>query len=696
MSDNRRLGTFLGVYTPTILTILGAIMYLRTGWLTGHLGLSKVLIAVFLANTITLITTLSFSSIATNTKLGTGGAYYIISRSLGIEIGGSIGIPLVLSQIFSVTLYAFGLAESLLIVIPGIDVQITALIIIFLVGVLSFFGAEFALRSQLPVLVFVAISMIFLVIGSTTNILSNGFIVLKSSGEINFWKGFAIFFPAVTGVMAGLGLSGDLKNPEKSIPRGSILAVLTGFVIYMIIPVLLSNGTSQTNLQNDTLIWGKIAPMGLWVILPGLWGAIFSSAIGSMLGAPRTLEALAKDNLLPELFGRSGKRWKGLTPGLFVSILMAAAAVFLGNLNAVASVVTMFFLTVYGTINFAATFETLSGDSSWRPKFKSHWSVYLFGGLSCMGVMFLISPLVGTIAIGAEILLWLYFTNRGFKAQWGDSRRGVYENLIRWSLLKLAKRPMSARNWRPHILTFVPDAEDHLDMVRFSDWFSQKRGVVTVCQLIVDDLLNKDINKLEKKKNIQKILNSENIEAFAEVDIVDSVIGGITSVTQANGLAELESNTVLLGWPGESDMLTKFITVMGKLENIKKSMILCKISPRHLYPRESIRKTIHIWWGGLQRNGDLMLLLAYLLTRNNEWKDTKIEVMSIASNELMKKQTEKYLNKLMPEIRIEAEPNVIIKSPDRSINDHIQEISKDAAVVFLDWLFQRSERKVNT
>ncbi len=680
MDNSRKLGTFLGVFTPTILTILGAIMYLRTGWLTGNLGLYKMLLAVVLANGITLITTLSFSSIATNIKLGTGGAYYVISRSLGIEIGGAIGIPLLLSQIFSVTLYAFGLAESFLIVFPGLDVQLTSFIIILFVGAISFLGAEFALKTQLPVMLFVALSILFLALGPLTNSSVTGITILTDSGNLNFWKGFAIFFPAVTGVMAGLGLSGDLKNPEKSIPRGSILAVLAGFLIYLIIPLVLSSGASRDMLLTDNLVWGKIAPLGLWVILPGLWGAIFSSAIGSMLGAPRTLEALANDNLAPSIFRK--KLTGGGSIGLIVSLLIAAAAVFLGDLNTVAAVVTMFFLTVYGTINLAATFESLSGDSSWRPKFRSHWTLNLFGGLACFGVMFLINPIVGMIAIGTEILLWLYFTNRGFRAQWGDSRRGVYENLIRWSLLKLAKRPFSARNWRPHILAFVSDPVQHLDMIRFGNWFSQKRGVVTVCQLVVDDLLNQEIQKEQIKEEIQKILNDERIEAFAEVDIVDSVVGGITSVAQANGMAGLESNTILLGWPHELAIFKEFMIVVRRLENIKKSIILGKITPKHVYPRESLEKSIHIWWGGLQKNGDLMLLLAYLLTRNDEWKDSKIEVISIASNELMKKQTENYLNKLIPEIRIEAQPRVLIKSPEKSINDHIHEISRNAAVVF--------------
>lgn len=679
---DRKLGTFLGVYTPTILTILGTIMFLRSGWLTGHLGVPRFLVIIALANVITLITSLSISSIATNLKVGTGGAYFMISRSLGIEIGGAIGVPLFLSQALSVTLYAFGLAESLRIIWPDLPLQIAAAVIILVVAGLAMLGAELALKLQIPILVVVGVSILAVATGSLQNAAANGFTIIAPSGEVGFWKGFAIFFPAVTGVMAGLGLSGDLKHPMRSIPKGTILAVVTGAAVYFALPFLMAAGSTSDMLQNDPMVWTRIAPLGSILILPGLWGAILSSAIGSMLGAPRTVKALAADGLAPRVLGAVDEKTRNLLPSFILSTAIALVAVLLGNLNAVAVLVSMFFLTVYGMVNLVAAVEALSGDASWRPHIRFHWLLHLLGGLACIGVMVLINPVVGLVAIVLELSIWFGYSRQGYAIKWGDARRGLYENLIRWSLIRLSSRPMTPRNWRPHLLVFVSDPVKHLDLIRFGNLFAQGRGVVTVCQLVEGDLLSEDLDLQERRCEIQHILDDERLQVFAEVDAVSNLTDGIINVVQANGMAGLESNTVLLGWPTETNLLANFLLAMKKLEKLGKSVVIARINPKHLFQRRSGRPVIHVWWGGLQRNGDLMLLLAYLLTQNPDWKETDIQVMSIASNELMKEKTERYLNRLLPEIRIRAKPRVIVKPKDEAVIELIHKESRRAQVVF--------------
>jgi amino acid transporter len=303
-----KLGTFLGVYTPTILTILGVIMYLRFGWVVGQVGLLKSLLIVLLANGITLATAFGLAAIATNGRVGVGGAYFMVSRSLGLEIGGAIGLPLFLSQGLSVTLYAFGLAESLRFVWPGVPVAAAAFAIILAVGALALRGAGFALKSQIPIIALIGISICALTAGALLQGHPDNLLAQRPPTEVGFWHVFAVFFPAVTGIMAGLSLSGDLAEPQKSIPRGTILAALTGLVIYLAIPVVLAFAVDPATLREDPLIWTRVAVAGPWLILPGLWGAIFSSAVGSMLGAPRTLQALARDGLAPALLGRVGTR----------------------------------------------------------------------------------------------------------------------------------------------------------------------------------------------------------------------------------------------------------------------------------------------------------------------------------------------------------------------------------------------------
>ncbi len=679
-----KLGTFLGVFTPTILTILGVIMYLRFGWVVGQVGLPQTLLIVVLANLITLLTAFSLSAIATNSRVGIGGAYFMISRSLGIEIGGAIGFPLFVSQALSVTLYAFGLAESLRFVWPQVPVSAAAFLIIILVAALSLRGATFALRAQIPVMVLILLSLLALAIGVFQG--SEVAVPLETASlpfeQVGFWVVFAVFFPAVTGIMAGLSLSGDLADPRRSIPRGSVIATLVGLAIYLLVPVLLYLSADPATLREDPMIWNRVALLGPWLVMPGLWGAIFSSAVGSMLGAPRTLQALAIDRLVPRCFAGSGNSDEEPRLGILLTLGLSLGAVFLGDLNTVATVATMIFLSVYGTVNLVAALEHLSGNPSWRPTLKAHWGFNLLGGLGCLGVMFLIHWQVTIAAIVVELTLWLILKRRVRKNSWGDVRRDLYESLIRWSLVKLAGRPMTARNWRPHLLVFVSNVEKRLDLVRFGAWFCENRGVVTVCELHQGDVMDLEFEARERQAQINSVLEQQGLVAFGAVNVVESLERGILVVAQASGLAGMESNTVLVGWPDDQGRLVNFLRVIRRLKHLNRSLIIGKTNPLQLFQEGQVQE-IHVWWGGLKRNGDLLLLLAYLLTRNPEWINARIRILSIASNDLMKGQIERFLAQLIPEIRIDAEVEVTLKSETESVVETMHRVSATAETVLL-------------
>ncbi|MGB5661265.1 MAG: Na-K-Cl cotransporter, partial [Thermoanaerobaculia bacterium] len=453
-TSERKLGTFLGVYTPSILTILGVVLFLRTGWVVGQVGLGAALAIVVVAHVITVATALSISAIATNMQVGAGGAYFMISRSLGLEIGGAIGIPLFLAQTFSVTLYAFGFAEGVRLFWPDAPLRLIAAAVIVVVSLAAARGAESALKLQLPIMVAIGLALASLLVGSVLK--SEGGVSLAegvSEGE-GFWLVFAVFFPAVTGLMAGVSLSGDLKDPKRSIPRGTLAAVLTGFVVYLTVPVVLAAAADTEALSSNTLIWFDIAIVPALVI-PGLLGAILSSAVGSILGAPRTLEALVDDGVLSKAAQRTS-RWSGRHHLLSaLSTVVALAAVALGDLNAVAPVLTMFFLTTYGVINLVAGLELLSGSPFYRPSIKVPWSVSLVGALGCLWVMFLINELAALVAVSVEILIYLGLRRKAIRASWGDLRYGALMSLARAVLLRLRQLPVAPRNWRPNILVFA-------------------------------------------------------------------------------------------------------------------------------------------------------------------------------------------------------------------------------------------------
>jgi potassium/chloride transporter 4/5/6 len=676
------LSTFLGVFTPTILTILGVIMYLRFGWVLGQVGLLQSLLIVVVANSITLATALSLSAVATNTRVGVGGAYYIISRSLGLEIGGAIGFPLFLSQALSVTLYAFGLAESLRIVLPAIPVVPAAVGIIILVAALSFRGAGTALKAQIPVMVMIALSLAALGLGTLFHQESPGVAAENIQHPEPFWAVFAIFFPAVTGIMAGLSLSGDLADPRRSIPRGILIAALTGFAIYLIVPILLHFGADRAELLANPLVWTKIAIFGPWLIIPGLWGAIFSSAVGSMLGAPRTIQALSLDRLAPRLFLGNSKQGSEPFSGLILTFAISLLAVFLGDLNTVATVVTMFFLSVYGIINLVAALECLAGNPSWRPTLNVHWTISLAGALGCFFVMLLIHWPSTVAALTIEVILWLWLKRRIRHASWGDLRRDLYETLIRWALIRLDRFPMTARNWRPHILVFVRRVEQRLDLIRFASWFSEDRGVVTVSELAEGDILSLELDVAARRAEMAAELHKEGIVAFSEVNIVPNIERGILTVSQANGIAGMGSNTILVGFPDDLERLAVFLRVLKQLRHINRSLVLGKLEP--LRPaRKGVQRIIHVWWGGLKHNSDLMILLAYLLTCNAEWRDARITVLSLASSSMMKTQTEEALARLIPKIRIQADIEVMERTANDNIQDLMRQKSFGADVVFL-------------
>jgi len=676
-APQRQLGTFLGVYTPSILTILGVVLFLRTGWVVGQVGLVPTLTIVILAHMITVATAFSVSAIATNMRVGTGGAYYMVSRSLGLEIGGAIGIPLFLAQTFSVTLYAFGLAESLQWLWPQLPLRITAALTVVAVALLAGRGARLALRLQLPIMAAIGLALALLVAGASSRAGAALPLWEHVEGAEPFWRVFAIFFPAVTGIMAGISLSGDLEDPQKSIPRGTLLAVLTGFVVYLTVPVVLAVAAEPSQLATDTLIWFELSALPR-LLFPGLWGAIFSSAVGSILGAPRTLEALIGDRVLPRVPIRIlGRRVD--VPQLF-SAGVALAAVGLGDLNAVAPVLTMFFLTTYGVVNLVAGLEQLSGSPSYRPTIRVPWFVSLAGAVGCIWVMGLIHRGAAVVAIVVEIAIYLGLRRRALHAAWGDLRYGALMSFVRAALLRLRRLPVDPRNWRPHILVFAEDLRKRGDLLRFAAWLNQGRGILTVCHMMVGPLEKLAPGIEAQMRQDQAQLDADDLTSFTAVNVVSDLENGVLNILQANGIAGISSNTMMMGWSDKPERRAELLRCVRQAALLGKSSLLCRIAPRRW--AEKLRR-IDVWWGGLQNNGDMLLLFAHLLSLNSEWSGVEIAVKMIASKALNYEESARSLEQLIHRSRIDAEPKVLQLPKAQKIRQAIQEESRDADLVFL-------------
>ena len=685
-----KFGTFLGVYTPSVLTILGLVMYLRFGWVLGNVGLGFTLLIVLLASSITFITALSASAIATNMHVGVGGEYYMISRSLGLELGGAIGIPLYLCRTLSITFYSFGLAEAVMIfwpatlgIMPAHMIQIITAVIIVGITILSGKSAALTLKLQIPILIAVGLSILALLIGALTGSSQTPemTITLRTAPK-GFWYVFAVFFPAVTGFTAGIGMSGDLKDPRKSISKGTLLAVGTGLLIYLFIPLILAftskispEGLASAGVET----WSKIAIFGSLLIVPGIFGAILSSAFGSVLGGPRVLQSLAQDRLAPSILAKLSKTGQP-TISTWISGVIALIAVALGDLNTVAEFVTILFLTLYVMINFSAAIENLTGDASYRPKIKVPWFVSLLGSFGAIAVMFLISPIACILAIAFEIILFLVLRKRSMQKEWGDVRAGFWRTLARFALLKLKKHANDPRNWRPNILVFAGDVKKRLPLVQLANYLNQRRGILTVCNMIIGDLKSDKIDIKKETEKMNEVLDQAGILAFNEVNVVSMFESGTINITQANGIAGLHSNTIMFGWSDKRKRMISMLKTIRTISGLHKSSLLVRINK---LPELSSRNRMDIWWRGKHSNGDLMLLLAYLLSLNNEWKNAKILIHTIILREEDREFMTKNVQDMIDEVRIKAEPKIIIKPQDKSVTEIIHEHSKNANVVFM-------------
>ncbi len=687
----QKFGTFLGVYLPSLLTILGLIMYLRFGWVVGNMGLPMTILIVLLASSITFITGLSASAIATNIKVGIGGEYYLVSRSLGIEPGGAIGIPLYLCRTLSITFYSFGLAEALIMFwpsnwgeVPQNAVQLIAVGVIVIVTLLSGKSAKLVLKAQVPILILVILSFIALAIGVFSHPLkSPEWTPSYRTAPEGFWYVFAVFFPAVTGFTAGIGMSGDLKDPANSIPKGTLGAVVTGAILYMIIPVLLSitvilniDQLSDPNLGVGT--WTKIAFLGGLLIYPAVLGAILSSAFGSVLAGPRVLQALALDGLAPKFLTKLSKSGQPAI-ATWVSGAIALAAVMLGNLNTIAQYVSVLFLTLYVAINLSAAIEQLVKEPSYRPRIKVPWWISMIGALGAIWVMYLVNPYACVFALILEASLFAYLKSKSLEQQWGDATSGIWINLSRYALLQLNKKKLLSRNWRPFMLLFSSDITSRIQLVKLAAALGQNRGVLTISKLVFD----KNISASDREEMQIEMLNKlekNHVEAFCEVNPVDNLNEGILNVSRSHGVGALKTNTIIFGWSEESKNQISQLKIIRELALLNKNIILVRFNEN--FNTKQQYKKIDLWWGGREKNGDLMLLFAYLLKLNKQWSNAEITIRSAVNTVEEHDNLKKGIIALLPEAKVNANVEITIKNGDSFI-DILHSKSKNADLVFV-------------
>lgn len=778
LSHKAKLGTVLGVFLPTIQHIMGLLMFIRHSWIVGHCGLIECLLMVSLCCLTTFFTVISVSAITTNGILQAGGSYYVLSRNLGPECGGSIGICFYLANTFATCLYLLGSIELFLVYMvpqwaifgdihhdPWNNYRIYGTCLLFLLTVVVALGVKIVQLFAPISLLCVIISILSIVVGAfmshpnyrdtkvcllgeklyinplskshghsnfsddwcsknetsflhhnwcstengtttcdpyflnsevhfipaipglTSGIIKDnlyshylnegdvarGIPGQKSKGEVtsdmttNFIILCAIYFPSVTGILTGVNMSGDLRNPQKSIPKGTILAQLTCSFVYLLL-VLLYGATIQGEVLRDKFgesLGGELVSALLcwpnkWVVLVGAFSSSLGAGLQCLVSAPRLLQAIARDDIIPFLsfFKTLTKRGEPFR-ALVLTFFIAEIGMIIANIDAVAPIIDVFFLMCYLFVNLICVLQTILKLPNWRPRFKYyHWTLSLAGVFLNFALCIIAGWYYALSAFMVAAFIFVYIQYKGGEKEWGDGMSGLLMSFTERALLSLTDET-HLKNWRPQILVLDTfnlntNKSSNPDMLSFISQLKHSRGFSLLGSVIVGDPLT-TIQDVEKTKELLVDEMAEyKIKGFVKVVTSSNLKDGLSIMIQCLGLGCMTHNTIMLPWPTleNEDAYHTFINI-AKLVREKHLALLVLKSTDFPDRLDKLSGTIDIWW--IIHDGGMLILLSFLLKQHKVWKRCKIRIFTVAhvgdNSVHIKQQLESYLY----EIRIEAE-----------------------------------------
>ncbi|GAB4429064.1 MAG: amino acid permease [Anaerolineae bacterium] len=668
-SGVKKFGMFGGVFTPNVLTILGVIMYLRLGWVVGNAGLVGAIIIILMAKTVTICTGLSMSSITTNIKIGAGGAYSIISKSLGLEAGGSIGIPLYIAQTLSAALYIIGFTEGWLRVFPNHYPAVVSVVAWAILLTISYISAHLAIKVQYIIMSIMAVSILSFWMTPAPRL--DEVAMIGGFEDADFWQVFAIFFPAVTGIMAGANMSGDLKDPRRALPLGTMSSIIVTMFIYIGIAVMVANVATPEEMRTNQMVMVDLA---LWgpAVLAGIMGATLSSALGSMLGAPRLLQALAEQKTVPfhePLSARTAKNEPRnaiiLTGGIILVALL------LGNLDALASLITMFFLITYGMLNLVVFLQQSLKIISFRPTFKVPRFIPFFGAVSCTFMMFLINPVFSLVAIFTIALIYVWLGRKELDSEWGDIRGGLFIALAERATRLAEKFPQAKASWKPDLLVPIEDPKIWAGPLLFIKSITYPSGSVfafTVTEKDADGENQKALDELLLPLKSQDVLTNSTViedDVFAHGArlVIQTLRGGAfrpnilfltvgdsknmaTSPDSGSGIAQGAAmgqgrfdSTVRKS----DEIISDIVTLAHRREM---GIVLLRQHPRMAF---GVQQNVNLWLRDKSPNWHLALLIALQLQLN--WNG-KINLCAAAETDEQERSLHSFLEHLSDQARL--------------------------------------------
>lgn len=685
----KTFGTFGGVFTPTLLTILGVIMYLRLGWVVGNAGLLGAWLIITLSFLITLATALSMSSITTNIRIGAGGAYAIISQSLGLEVGGSLGIPRYVSQGLAVTMYIFGFREGWLSIFPDHHPFIIDMIVFVVIYGIAYKSADLAIKTQYIIMAIIFASLVVIVLAayfgsmqeSTVDVLKWG--TFRGSEEnnfsgSNFWLVFAVFFPAATGIMAGANMSGELKDPRKSIPVGTLWAIGVSFVIYMGLAFWVARSASDNELLTNynVMIDKSFFPP---LVIAGVLGATFSSALASMVGSSRILYAMGKHGVLP------GSQWLGHTDNtgqprnaMFITGAMVFLAMLLRDLNAIAPLVTLFFLITYAMLNVVVIIEQKLGLISFRPIFPVPRWIPWVGLITSIFAMFIINPTLSLISVVVVFTVYGILTQKKLVTPFEDVRSGLFISFAEWAAKHTSQiTHRQERAWKPNLLIPVTNQHSVKGVFYFLQNIAFPKGSIKLLGINSDNTDTKFNQKIDELSNA---FQHRGVFSSWTVIRTDEFANGVNFANQAYRGSFFRPNIVFLNMLDRASHENDFLDIIAESTRLKVGVMVYFQHPESGLGQ---RQVINIWIRNRAPywkiswdigNLDLSILVAYKLKKN--WT-AKIRLVTVVDNKEQEMQAANFMTKLIDLARLPKTETLvqvgkfdefIVNPPDADLN----------------------------
>ena len=511
---------------------------------------------------------------------------------------------------------------------------------------------------------------------------------LVDHGRVGFWAAFAVFFPAVTGIEAGIAMSGDLEDPAKSLPRGTLGAIVSGYFVYMAIPLFLGAVVSDASvLRANPLIMRDVAAVG-GLIMAGIWGATLSSAMGALLGAPRTLQALARDGVLPAVVGRGYGDSDDPRIATAVSFVVALLGVLLGDLNLIAPVLSMFFLTSYGLLNTSAAFAELIGSPSWRPLFRTPWPVAVAGAAGCLGAMVMIDAGATIVAVVVTSGVYWAMARRQLRARFGDMRYGILMLAAQQAVAQLATRKPDERNWRPNILVLGGSPKSRWYLVELAAALAQGRGFITVATILPTGAAD-PARARRTARSIGDYLRKREVEALVKVHRAETPLIGARELVAAYGFGPLVPNTILLGPTGKEENFVEYSRLVLQSYRSRRNIIVVRQPPGDTgettvdQALSGAAPRIDVWWGGRTDNASLMLALGWLMASAPAWESARLRINTVVSDVKDRDEAERRIDDLIQTSRLSAEREVHLKASAANVFITIRAASEGSSLVFL-------------